>query len=87
MERIKFNLKKLKIEKTKITNERQELIKQFLDRINAERAGTKWKPLSARAVAIKVGHIPTSELYWFFKNCEQAKCGFSKAFFGSLKVK
>jgi len=47
-----------------------------------------FKPLEARAVAIKLGHIKNnSELYWFYKTCENAKCGFSKCFWGSLKIR
>jgi hypothetical protein len=45
------------------------------------------KPLSPSLVAIKMGHIKNNEdLRWFLKNCEQARCGFSKAWWGGLKI-
>lgn len=90
MEKINFNLDKYKTrkeEKTKIVNERQDLIKQFLDRINGERIGTPYKQMTARGVAIKVAHIKTNELYSFYKKCEEYKGDFSKCFFGILRVK
>jgi len=44
-----------KIEKgtEKIVNSRQLIIKDFTDKINSERKGTKYKPLSPKVVAIK----------------------------------
>ncbi len=87
MNNLQIDISRYKVEKSTIVNERQEIIKQFLDSLNTEREGTKWKPLSARAVAIKVGHIKTGDLYAFKKQCEQAKCGFGACFFYSLRVK
>lgn len=78
------------IQKTKITNERQFVIKQILEEINKERIGTKYKPMTGRGVAMKVSHIPTKDLYYLLSICKDSKnrCGsFSKCFFGSLKVK
>ncbi|TFH72375.1 hypothetical protein E3V39_12405 [Gammaproteobacteria bacterium LSUCC0112] len=86
MERIQFN-KTFTVEKPeRIKSERADLINQFLTRLNAERVGTKWKPLTARAVAIKLGHIPTEDLYYCFKQCSHGG-SFGKVFFGMLKNK
>ena len=71
---------------TTITNERQLLIKDFLDKINAERKGTKYKQLTARAVAIKLSHLSSFDLKYFYKKCDSYKESFSKCFFGCLKT-
>lgn len=71
--------------------ERGELIREIMEAINAERIGTKYKPLTLRAVAVKVGHLKEiSELTYMISICKDSKrrCGsFSKCFFGALKVK
>lgn len=68
-----------------IRSERDEILQKFIDRLNQARIGTKYKPLSGRAVAIKVSHIPTSDLHAFYRQCEQAK-SFSAYFFWALKA-
>jgi hypothetical protein len=87
-----FSFKDLKMpefNKPKITNERQLVIKEFVDEINKERNNTKWKPITARAVAIKLSHIKSlSDLYYFLSVCRDyahRNGSFSKCFFGSLK--
>lgn len=78
-------------EKTRVRSERADIIRQFMEEINKERVGTKWKPVTGRAVAIKVGHLKDNHtLYYFLSTCKDYKNrhgSFSKAFFGSLKVK
>lgn len=72
-------------------NERQGILKQFLEEINKERVGTKYKPLTGRAVAIKLSHLKDNHtLYFFLSQCKDYKNrqgSFSKYFFGALKVK
>ena len=68
----------------KITGERQELIQRFVDKINMERIGTKFKPVIWRQINGLVAHVKIGDLYWFFKECEQGD-SFSKKFFGILK--
>jgi hypothetical protein len=84
--------------KSTITNERQAVIKEFVDEINKERP-VKYKDkngkiktlpkVTPRAVAIKLGHIKDlQELYYFLSNCRDYRSrngSFSKCFFGSLK--
>ncbi len=80
-------LEKLKgSKKLKITSERQELIQRFVDKINLERVGTKWKPVIWRQINGLVAHVRMGDLYWLFKECEQGD-SFSKKFFGILKSK
>ena len=89
MKKISDITKNFKIEKgtEKITNQRQLLIKDFLDRLNQERIGTEWKPLTAKAVAIKVAHLSDFDLKYFYKKCSDYKGSFGRAFFGCLKDK
>lgn len=85
-------IKKLDIVfKNKTLNERQYILSQFLEEINKERMGTKWKKLTGRAVAMKLSHLKDNNtLYYFLSICKDAKNrngSFSKCFFGALKVK
>ena len=68
----------------KITSERQDIIQQFVDKINLERVGTKFKPVIWRQINGLVAHVKMGDLYWFFKECERGD-SFSKKFFGILK--
>lgn len=78
-------------EPSKIRSERSDIIRQFLEEINKERIGTKWKLMTARGVAIKVGHLKDNHtLYFFLSQCKDYKNrqgSFSKYFFGALKVR
>lgn len=75
----------------KVLNERQQLLNDIMCAINVERVGTKFKPLTGRAVAMKVAHIPTKDLYYLISVCKDYKNrnkshSFSRCFFGSLKI-
>lgn len=89
---IKNILEKIdRTQKCRITNERQEIIYKFTETINNERYGTKYKPITGKAVACKLGHLKdNATLYYFLSQCKdyQNRHGsFSKYFFGALKVK
>lgn len=75
---------------SKISSERQMVLKEFVDEINKERIGTTWKPITGKAVAMKLSHVKSlQDLYYFLSNCRDYKArngNFSKCFFGSLKV-
>lgn len=78
-----------KIGKSTIKNERQDLLKMFLDvKIDGitVRKGSKFVPIDASTLAFKLSHIPTSDLYAFYKQCENAK-HFGKYFWWALKPK
>lgn len=84
-----FGTYTLNIKKTKITNKRQFILSQFVEEINKEREGTKWKPIHPRAVAIKTHHLKIPDLESFFSICmdyKHKKGSFSKCFWGCLKV-
>jgi hypothetical protein len=62
--------------KGKVLYPRQELIKKFVDRINADRAAAGFKPLTARFIATKMytaGLKDDFDLNWFFGYCNDAK--------------
>lgn len=69
---------------------RNEVIDECFDMINLERKGTKFKPLSKRAIAIKIAHLKTDQdLSYLTSVCRDSKRrtgSFSKAFFGMLKM-
>lgn len=76
--------------KTKITNRRQYMIKQFVDELNLEvkKGQRKWTPYY---IALRLGHLKKLEdldyLYSICKDYQHRSGSFSKCFFGSLKVK
>lgn len=85
-----FDLLPKKVEKKSKLNERQGILKEFVDEINKERINTKWKPITGRAVAMKTNHIKTKDLYYLLSICKDGKNrngSFGKVFFGSIKVK
>ena len=82
MDKITIDISRFKV-KSKITNERQLVIKDFLDKLNLDR-GT-YKPLTARAVAIKLSHLSLDELKGFYGQCKNAK-HFGKYFWWSLRI-
>lgn len=80
-----------KSQKSRITNERQDILSQFLTEINKERIGTKFKLMTGRGVAMKLSHLKdNTTLYYFLSECKDYKNrngSFSKYFFGALKVR
>lgn len=79
------------IAKSKITNERQYVLSLFVEEINKERIGTKFKPITGRAVAMKVSLLKTNyDLYAFLSICKDYKNrhgSFGKRFWGGGKIK
>ncbi len=81
-------------EKSKITNQRQEIIKMFVERlnqdievtnINARKLGQKTYPLRTPAyIAIRLSHLSEADLWYFLSVCKQAP-HFSKKFWWELK--
>ncbi len=67
-----------------VTSERQELIQRFVDKINLERAGTKFKPALWRQINGLVRFLKERDLYWLWSECERAP-SFGKKFFGVLR--
>lgn len=87
----------LEVQKSKAKSERADIISKLVDGVNTERPCTyilngKKKTLgkiTGRAVAIKMSHIPTKDLYYILSICTDAKNrgqSFSKVMFGSIKA-
>jgi hypothetical protein len=71
--------------KLTIVNERQYIIQDIVDRINKDRIGTRWKPVTWSQINGKVRHLKGFELNWFYAEaCKRSE--FSKFFFGALKI-
>lgn len=72
-----------------ITNQRQSIIKEFVDEINKERDPKKFKPVTGHQIAIMLQLLKTNEeLYQFLSECKDYKNrngSFSKRFFGGFK--
>jgi hypothetical protein len=72
------------IEKKVFNSQRAELLETIITKINQERVGTKWKPVTPVQIAVKLKGIKTGELVGFVKTCTQSD-NFSKCFWGKLK--
>lgn len=88
-----FNTNTIPEKKSKISNERQWVIKQFVDELNKNvgekyKVGEVWKvvkEVKPSFVAFKLSHLRIVDLYNFLSTCRQSKSGFSKCFYGALK--
>lgn len=63
-------------ERSKITNRRQEIIKQFVDKLNALRVESGFQPMAPGFIASKMynsGLKTDWELCWFYGYCNEAK--------------
>ena len=66
--------------------ERGQFMTYFCDRINAGRIGTKWKPISMPRMGRILEGIPTKDLYYLKRICEDSRI-FSQRFFWELDPK
>lgn len=55
------------------SSERGDLLQYFTDRINERRKGTKFKPLTIRAIAVKLSHLGLRDLYYLKSVCDEAE--------------
>jgi len=72
---------------TKAGSRRAHLLEQYLNQINTperERAG--YKPFTPARLGALVAHMTTDDLDAFYKRASEYKGGFSRAFFGALKI-
>lgn len=82
MKHIGTQLKKT-LQKTKDT-ERGELMKYFCDRLNATRIPDGLQPVSMGRMGKLLQHIPTKDLYYLKRICDDAM-NFSKKFWWEIK--
>lgn len=64
---------------------RGEQLDRFLERLNAARVGTKYKPLTIQRLAMMLAHIPTEDLHAFYQMCEKSDLPFGAKFHYELK--
>lgn len=77
-------------------SERATIVKQFVDRLSAERNAKPFyikdgkrvslKPISARTVAIRISYVKTSDLYYIYSICKDAR-SFSEMFWFMTRTK
>lgn len=70
-------------------SERHELVSKFAKKINEKRIADGLKPLQSGFLNKKMadaGLKTNSDLYWFYRYCEEAK-NFDKCWWWSLKAK
>jgi len=85
MKNISDLVKNYEVKKTKITNERQYILSLFEEEVNKAREKAGYKPLSSKALAVKLGHLSTEDLKVFHSQCKNAN-NFNKYFWWALKV-
>lgn len=73
-----FNNYRIVSTKTK-RSERGDLITTFTERLNQERIGTAYKPLTLSYIANLLSVYKTGDLYVLLRKCNEAK-SFSKCF-------
>jgi hypothetical protein len=64
---------------------RKELIKMFVEKLNADRAFNKMKPLPPSFFAVRMSMLKVWELEAFWKECWRAE-NFSRYWWGKTKV-
>lgn len=89
-----FNIDSIPTKK-KINSERAFLVSQFIERLNVN-AGQKYKDATgawkvtrtwkASEIGFFLSHLNMTELYYFFSDCKQASCGFSRAFWAGVRI-
>lgn len=84
-----LNIKNLQITKTEFKNERDEIVSGITERLNKEREGTKFKPLTKRAIAIMLNKKFGGNNYALniWNASLKEKTYYSKLFWWSLKNK
>ena len=72
-------------------SERASIIQMFVDEINAEREGTKWRKVTGQEIAVQLSPIKTNwELYNWLSQCRDYKNrngSFGKIYYGALDLK
>lgn len=67
-------------------SERSDLVSYFLEKINASRVGTVYKPLTIEYMAVLLSAYSVSQLYQLRIKCDNAKT-FAKCFWYFAKAK
>lgn len=84
MQKIQFDVTKYQQPTTKATSERAEILEKFLNRLNPGRVQAGYKPYTPARLGMMLAHVPTKDLYPFYRECESAQ-HFSKLFHWKLR--
>jgi len=68
-----FSMDRFQKPTTKANSERAEMLEKFLTKMNPDRIASGYKPITPARIGVMLAHVPTSDLFPFFKECEQAK--------------
>ena len=73
MDKSLFDIERYQKPKSGATSARSAAIEPFVKRLNDSRKAGGYKPLGASFYASKMSHIPTDDLHFHYKQCEQSK--------------
>lgn len=86
IKRANFDFSRIQVVKSNRGSARGEMLDKFLERINPGRKAVGLRPYSHARLSQLLQHVPTDQLYPFYRDCERAK-NFSAYFHWSLKPK
>lgn len=61
------------------------LVSQFLEELNKDRDGVRFKKLTPQALGVKLAHLKLEDLRWFWDECHQEDKMTKKKIFNSKK--
>lgn len=73
MDKSLFDIERFSKPTTKAKDERSSLIEPFVIRLNESRVRAGYKPYTPGFVAMKMSHIQTGELDYFYKKLDAAR--------------
>ena len=68
-----LDMSRFTVDTRAVINQRNDLLKPFVDRLNASRKAAGYKPYTSGYVASKMSHIATDELEYHYKQLEGSK--------------
>lgn len=67
-------------------SERGDILVNFLEKLNPAREAGGYKPYTIERLAVLLAHVPTDDLYAFYKQCEQAGIPFGAYFHWAIRA-
>jgi len=80
-----FDISRFQVVEKNRTTERGEMLEMFLDKLNPARIADGYKPYTIKRIAVLLAHIPTDDLYAFYRQCETSDLPFGAKFHYELK--
>lgn len=85
MERELFDLSRFTVKENNRGSQRGDMLDKFLAKLNPSRIAAGYKPLTHARLSALISHIPTEDLYAFYRQCETSTLPFSAYFHWALK--